>query len=157
MWLIPALVHSSGPQGCISFYYYYMILGAGGSHISSMVVHKISHFQGTNEEILSHFLFLIILYHKNFFKSTFCRNMPFFRIFDDFQRFLAIFAPFLANFDQFLAILSHFCSFLRILGGDLSPWAAILSKIFKNFSEFHPSSGLYWCYKPVYFQRQAAN
>lgn len=122
-----------------------------------MVIYKISHFQGTNEEILSHFLFLIILYHKNFFKSTFCRNMPFFRIFDDFQRFLAIFAPFLTNFGQFLTILSHFCSFLRFLGRDFSPFVVILSKIFKNFSEFHPSFGLYWCYKPVYFQRQAAN
>lgn len=83
--------------------------------------------------------------------------MSFFRIFDDFQRFLAIFAPFLAIFDQFLMILSHFCSFLRILGRDFSPFTAILSKIFKNFSEFRPSFGLYWCYKPVYFQRQVAN
>jgi hypothetical protein len=54
-------------------------------------------------------------------------------------------------------ILSHFCSFLRFLGRDLSPFAVIFQKIFKNFSEFHPSSGRYWCYKPVYFQRQAAN
>ena len=114
-------------------------MGAGGSHIPSMVIYKISHFQGTNEEILSHFLFLIILYHKNFFKSTFCRNMSFFRIFDDFQRFLAIFEPFLANFDQFLTILSHFSSFLRILGRDFSPFAAFyqkFSKIFQNFA-FH--------------------
>lgn len=54
-------------------------------------------------------------------------------------------------------ILSHFSSFLRILGRDLSPFAAIFQKIFKNFSEFHPSSSLYWCYKRIYFQRQAVN
>jgi len=56
-----------------------------------------------------------------------------------------------------LTILSHFCSFLRFLGRDFNPLAAIFQKIFENFSEFHPSFGLYWCYKPVYFQRQAAN
>ena len=63
--------------------------------------------------------------------------MPFFNIFDDFQRFLTIFAPFLTNFDQFLTILSHFCSFLRILGRDFSPLAAFFkkfSKIFQNFT-----------------------
>ena len=107
-------------------------------HIIIIIIIQISHFQGTNEEILSHFLFLIILYHKNFFKSTFCRNMSFFRIFDDFQRFLAIFAPFLAIFDQFLMILSHFCSFLRILGRDFSPFTAIFSKNFQKFFGISP-------------------
>jgi hypothetical protein len=59
--------------------------------------------------------------------------MPFFRIFDDFQRFLAIFVPFLVNFDQFLMILSHFCSFLRILGRDFQALWLKFSKIFRNF------------------------
>ncbi|DAY92075.1 MAG TPA: hypothetical protein [Caudoviricetes sp.] len=53
--------------------------------------------------------------------------------------------------------MNHFSSFLRFLGRDFSPFATIFQKIFKNFSEFHPSFDLYWCYEPVYFQRQAAN